>query len=322
MISIIVVGRNDNYGGEFEARLFATVGYNLEECAKRGIDCELVFVEWNPLADRPLLSHKVTETFDQARCFVVDEVIHRSVSQNRHIALFEFHAKNAGARRARGEWLLLTNADDYLGREVLDFLQQGNFDPDTLYRAGFIDIEGAGEIDHPELIDAHFDDPPPFCYASGDFMFCSRSLFDRVGGYREDLAFTGLHMDSVFCHAVTDMTGRVRKVGKTYHLRHGRDEMSRRRLNYDWLKVDRSPQADYGLAKDCVTEEIAPRVTGLNPSAALLQAVAGKEPPEPQVPPNYRPPGWLLRRIRRPWWIGRRLYWRFRLHFALLPSVP
>lgn len=316
MISIVVVGRNDNYGGEFESRLFATVGYNLEECAKRGIDCELVFVEWNPLADRPLLSHKVTERFDQARCFVVDEAIHRSVSQNRHIALFEFHAKNVGARRARGEWLLITNADDYLGREVLDFLQQGTFDPDTLYRAGFIDIDHAGEIDHPDLIDSHIDDPPPFCRASGDFMLCARSLFDRVGGFREDLAFTGLHMDSVFCRAAFDMTGRVRKVGNTYHLRHGRDGMSQRRLDYDWRKVDRRPQSAYGLAKDSVTEAIAPRVTGLNLSGDLLQAVAGREPPEPRVPPAYYPPGALRRALEYPWRLFRRLQWRLQRRIA------
>ena len=135
MISIVIVGRNDNYGGDFEGRLFATTQYNLDALATRGIANELIFVEWNPLPDRPLLSHKVASAFEQAHCIVVDGVVHRHVSRNRHIAVFEYHAKNVGARRASGRWLLLTNPDNYFGRNILDFLEQGALDPDTLYRA-------------------------------------------------------------------------------------------------------------------------------------------------------------------------------------------
>ena len=113
MISIVIVGRNDNYGGDFEGRLFATTQYNLDALATRGIANELIFVEWNPLPDRPLLSHKVASAFEQAHCIVVDGVVHRHVSRNRHIAVFEYHAKNVGARRASGRWLLHQHTTDH-----------------------------------------------------------------------------------------------------------------------------------------------------------------------------------------------------------------
>ena len=108
MISIVIVGRNDNYGGDFEDRLLATARYNLDELEKRGIEVELIFVEWNPLADRPLLSERIAATFSRARCIVVDAAVHRLISQNRYIKVFEYHAKNVGAKRAKGDWLLLT----------------------------------------------------------------------------------------------------------------------------------------------------------------------------------------------------------------------
>ena len=54
MISIILVGRNDNYGGNFEDRLFSTLDYNSRALSERGIEHEIVFVEWNPVPDEPL----------------------------------------------------------------------------------------------------------------------------------------------------------------------------------------------------------------------------------------------------------------------------
>jgi hypothetical protein len=45
MISIILAGRNDNYGGNFENRLFSTLTYNLEQLDKAGVDYEVIFVE-------------------------------------------------------------------------------------------------------------------------------------------------------------------------------------------------------------------------------------------------------------------------------------
>jgi len=289
MISIIVVGRNDNYGGDFDGRLFATARYNLAELAKRGVEVELVFVEWNPLTDRPLLSERVVAAFAEARCFVVDGAVHRLFSGNRYIAVSEYHAKNVGARRARGDWLILTNPDNFFGSDVLDFLGASAFDPQTLYRAGWIEIETAAQIDDPRLTDRYAADTIPYYYASGDFVLCTKALFDRVGGYREDLSFTNTNKDSIFCSVAFEMTGRAAKIGNTYHLRHGHDLESRRRLGYVWRKVDRTPQATYGLETGCIATPLGPRIIRLDLTPELLTVANARPPVEPEVPEAYRP---------------------------------
>ena len=310
MISIVIVGRNDNYGGDFEGRLFATARHNLDALALRGIETELVFVEWNPLPSRPLLSHEVVATFDRARCVVVDGALHQHVSRNRHITVFEYHAKNVGARRARGDWLLLTNPDNFLGVDTLDFLERGGFDRDALYRAGRIEVDDESSVDDPRLSDHHADDPAPFCAASGDFIFCSKSLFDRIGGFREDLAFTNTHKDSVFCHAALDMTGRARKIGHVYHLRHPRKNQRRRRLDYDWGKVDRRSQSAYGLNEEWVTESesIDERIAKLTLSPQLLGAAQTKRLPKPRVPQRYLRPVGLREKFQNLWRLPRKLF--------------
>ena len=63
-VSVILTGRNDNYGGRFRDRLDSTVRHNLREFRRHGIDCELVFVEWNPPEDRELLAHAVAREFE------------------------------------------------------------------------------------------------------------------------------------------------------------------------------------------------------------------------------------------------------------------
>ena len=47
-ISIIVVGRNDNYGGDFSLRLKTTIDWNLKQLP----GAELIYVEWNKIPEK------------------------------------------------------------------------------------------------------------------------------------------------------------------------------------------------------------------------------------------------------------------------------
>lgn len=298
MISVVIVGRNDNYGGDFEARLMETTEYNLNAFRTAGLDVELVFVEWNPIPGQPLLSNKVAEKFSEARCVVVGDGIHRLINQNRHIKVYEYHAKNVGAKRARGDWLLLTNPDNFFGADILSFLKTGAFDPDTIYRAGWINIANSSKVDDQSLVDAYAFDKKPFCSASGDFIFCAKSLFDKIGGFREDLAFTNTHKDSIFCKSVYDLTNKAQKIGNTYHLTHGRDSASNRRIQFDWSKVPRVPQSEYGLdGAHVITEEIG-QVVKLTLTSEMLKVANSKLPIEPIVPWEYRPKLSLRKKLK------------------------
>src|SRR4030095_9388187 len=47
-LSIVITGRNDNFGGDFNQRLLAAAAYNHQLLSGAGVEYELVFVEWRP----------------------------------------------------------------------------------------------------------------------------------------------------------------------------------------------------------------------------------------------------------------------------------
>ena len=51
-LSIVVTARHDHYGGSPEDRIFGPLRFNTDRLAERGIQYELVFVEWNPIPGR------------------------------------------------------------------------------------------------------------------------------------------------------------------------------------------------------------------------------------------------------------------------------
>src|SRR6266513_1753640 len=59
--SIVVTGRNDNWGGDFTMRLIRAGRFNATALLEQGASFEVILVEWNPVIDRPLLSAVVRE---------------------------------------------------------------------------------------------------------------------------------------------------------------------------------------------------------------------------------------------------------------------
>ena len=59
LISIVLTGRNDGYGGDFLTRFFRTLGFNHLQLVSRGIAHEIVFVEWAPPRDRPAAAGRI-----------------------------------------------------------------------------------------------------------------------------------------------------------------------------------------------------------------------------------------------------------------------
>lgn len=295
-VSIIITGRNDNYGGQFTERLTSTVRYNLNEFQRHGIDCELVFVEWNPPEDRELLAHLVTKEHPSATCYVVDKLVHRHISENKHIQLFEYYAKNIGAARAKGDWLVATNPDIAFGKDIFEFFATAELDETTLYRASFARIHELSDMAQAEAID--LEQQAPFHGHAGDFICCHRRLFDQVGGFREDLPFTNTHKDSLFCWAAFAATGKAQKIGTVYHMEHGQDNQARRRIEYDLERVPLTPQSKYGSLDICEAETLAQRIVQLNLLPELRLAAQEKQLPEPVVPRRLRNLPKFVRRFR------------------------
>lgn len=121
-ISIVVVGRNDNYGGDFTDRLRTTIDWNYNHFPNP----ELIYVEWNPLEDRPSDTEWISKRYPNSKCFIVSREIHQALSVNPKIPMMEYFAKNLGIREASNDWIALINADVFLGHNTLKNIHKLN----------------------------------------------------------------------------------------------------------------------------------------------------------------------------------------------------
>jgi hypothetical protein len=226
LLSIVVAGRNDDYGGGFRERLLRASTHNSRQLTAAGIPHEFVFVEWNPLPDRPLLSADYTRLVPHSRAYVVGPDIHHAYSQNPHMEFHEMPAKNAGIRRARGGRILVTNADILFGEQVVARLAEP-LDPRTLYRAHRVDVSPALDWEAMRNPSNQLPSgegrcsPPYYLGAGGDFMLASRELWSATTGFNETVRFTTRAKDWQFCLNVVANGFGIRFIGDVYHLDHG-----------------------------------------------------------------------------------------------------
>jgi hypothetical protein len=212
-LTIIVTGRNDDFGGDFNDRFFGALRFNHECLRAAGIAHEFVFVEWRPIDGKPYLATVLGDAFPELsdcelRSYVVDPCYHDALSLNPRIQFQEFIAKNVGIRRARGQFVLTTNTDIYLGRGVLEFLAAQSLSARVLYRAPRHDLTWNGdassmtwEILHDERNweEVNHIKPPWFTNASGDFLLLDRQTYRELRGFNEIYRNAKIHMDGNFC---------------------------------------------------------------------------------------------------------------------------
>jgi hypothetical protein len=235
-ISIVVTGRNDDYGRDFLGRLIRTLRFNHQQLASRSIAHEIVFVEWAPPRDRPRLFDLVVAALpdlDAAVCswYEVDARYQDELSLHPSLAYLEFIAKNVGIRRARGRFVLCTNSDVLVGRTILDVLQRESLKPGVVYRAPRHDIDLAD--DRSSLEWAALEDPrvltraprplkpPYFAGGTGDFMLLDRESFHRLRGFNEVYRVARFSIDRNFLVKALSSGLTIEDIGgPVYHLSH------------------------------------------------------------------------------------------------------
>lgn len=125
-LSVVAAARNDDHGGNLLGRMQTFVNAFLAQCREHRLPAELILVEWNPPADRPPLREALRWPADLGPCRVrviqVPPGIHRRYWHAASLPLYQMIAKNAGIRRARGEFVLVTNIDILLSSELFRFL--------------------------------------------------------------------------------------------------------------------------------------------------------------------------------------------------------
>ena len=144
-LSIVVVARNDNHGGDFTHRVNVFVKNFLTLSEKYKLSSELIIVEWNPLEDKPSLREAITwpnaqRNHSLIRIIHVPRKIHLDLPNPAKLALFEYVGKNVGVRRARGEYILTTNPDVIFSDELIQFFASGKLSSESFYRISRQDV--------------------------------------------------------------------------------------------------------------------------------------------------------------------------------------
>ena len=215
-LSVIVTGRNDNYDGNFDDRLAIAMKRNIEKLP----DAEFIFVEWNPIPDRPLTSQGLKNIFgDRIRYIVVHPRYHDDYCKID--GFLEYPPKNVGIRRAKGDFIVCTNSDVIFYPELAEKLN-GPLKPNIAYRAIRVDIR-------PDYMDVAFPLHPKYklcensgaTNAAGDFLMLDKATWHKMTGYCEAFPEQRLHKDAFAVYLLTDIYKiPVEVLGYMTHWRH------------------------------------------------------------------------------------------------------
>lgn len=143
LISFVLVGRNDNYGGDFRQRLQTCVTSLHNQLVVHAMHAEIIFVNYNPLP-----TPEITDFIEWPKSTDNIAVKIITVSPDNHkifldktnvddVPVLEYPAKNAGIRRANGDYILVMNPDivfDELFFESISWFNKNHY-----YRANRVD---------------------------------------------------------------------------------------------------------------------------------------------------------------------------------------
>jgi len=143
-LSIVATTRNDNHGGDLLRRTSAFIRSVYAQSTKFNFPVELIIVEWNPPADRPMLKDDLPKPPPDCpvrlRIIVVPESIHRTYRFSDSIPLYQMIAKNVGIRRAKGQFVLCTNIDILFSDMNFEILAEQKLEKGKFYRTNRCDI--------------------------------------------------------------------------------------------------------------------------------------------------------------------------------------
>ena len=290
MISVVLYGRNDNYGYNLHKR--AALSFNCIAEILDDADDEILFVDYNTPDDFPTFPEAIQDTLTEKarrvlRILRVRPSIHERFKMKSRLVALEPIARNVAVRRSnpKNRWILSTNTDMIFvpqNRETLNEivakLPNGFYHaprieiPETLWesldrqkpRENIETIRDWGRTFHLNEIVLGADviryDGP------GDFQLMTRSDLFEFHGFDERMLL-GWHVDSNIAKRLSLIYGKVGDLGREiygYHCDHTRQitpaHSRLTRTENDWKRfitnVERADIPVQAKTWGCANDEI------------------------------------------------------------------
>jgi hypothetical protein len=260
-ISVVAATRNDNHGGDLNRRMQLFVDGLFEHTERLSFSIEIILVDWNPPDDKGPLAEALNWDRQGDYCTVkiveVPREIHSLYNHADKLPMLQMIAKNAGIRRAAGDFILATNVDIIFSNEIMEYMANTELEPDTLYRAVRVDVdnkirEGAAldevllyceeniirrnlrhyseNVVTKQKTPIYIKNDIKFCEknrldnvlftnACGDFQMMARENWFEIKGYPEFDMYS-MNIDSVFAYMAYHSGIKERVIGDIYHMEH------------------------------------------------------------------------------------------------------
>jgi hypothetical protein len=161
-LSVVVSGRNDDYGGMFLGRLDASVSAAVRLAHRHHLRLELIVVDWNPPREKPGLAEAISwPQIDHGgvsvRVITVPKGLHDGFENPGGHPMLEYPAQNAGIVRSKGAFVLATNPDVVISEELMAFLSREQLREDKLYRTDRLDVlpQGLPDVSDIDMLLRH-----------------------------------------------------------------------------------------------------------------------------------------------------------------------
>jgi hypothetical protein len=196
-LSIVLGGRDDNYGENFIPRLKQSLENNLSKLDKSGLDYEMIVVDFNPFNNQYLYKNNLLEevlSHPKIKNIIVDNsvVLAENLGPTTY---YEYFAKNVGCKNSSGELIFITNSDilitDCLMDEIVKEVKNKDKN-DYFYRVryrGEISLGVIPDESNEPVEDLHHPEFPDACicglYSGDSSMFSRDVLFNVATAYNE-----------------------------------------------------------------------------------------------------------------------------------------
>ena len=144
-LSVVVATRDDNHGGDPQARLKAALGVYKKQAEALKFPIEYIIVDWNSPKEKAgiypqVKSWGLKSEYLKIRVIKVSEAIHRKMDEAK-IPFYQMIAKNVGIRRAKGKFVLASNIDIFLDDELMKLISKRSLNEHRMYRSDRWDLD-------------------------------------------------------------------------------------------------------------------------------------------------------------------------------------